>query len=139
HRAFGHVHTFILGTNRLALQAAAERCRVAGFHPLLLTASLQGEAREVARVLAAIAREAKHGEAPGPLPLALLAGGETTVTVRGKGKGGRNLEMALAASLELAGEQGVVFLAGGTDGTDGPTDAAGAWADGKTAEQARAR
>ncbi|HSH69156.1 MAG TPA: MOFRL family protein, partial [Deferrisomatales bacterium] len=83
------------------------------------------EAREVARVLAAVAKECRCTETPLGPPVAVLAGGETTVTLRGGGRGGRNQELALALALELEGWEGVAGLSGGTDGSDGPTDAAG--------------
>jgi len=91
----------------------------------------------VARVLAAVAKEVKKHRRPLEPPACILAGGETTVTLRGKGKGGRNQELALAAALSLDGWEGVGLLSGGTDGTDGPTDAAGAWVDGSTLQRAR--
>jgi hypothetical protein len=98
-----------------------------------------GEAREVGRVLAAIAREMRHSGEPVEPPGCLIAGGETTVTVRGAGKGGRNQELALSAALSFAGETGVLLASTGTDGIDGPTDAAGAFADGRTIQRARER
>jgi len=91
-----------------------------------------GETREVARVHVAIAREIVASGRPAKRPACLISGGETTVTLRGCGLGGRNQEFVLAAAIELAGCPGVLVLSGGTDGTDGPTDAAGAIADGGT-------
>ena len=105
--------------------AAAGKARQLGYKPLVLSSSIQGEAREVARVHAAILRDA-------PTNSCLLSGGETTVTVRGQGKGGRNQEFALALALDIQGVPNVVALCAGTDGTDGPTDAAGAIVTGKT-------
>jgi hydroxypyruvate reductase len=128
----------LVGTNRLAVAAAAEKARALGYPPLVLSTTLTGETRHVAGTLAAVAREVTESGQPVRPPCCLLAGGETTVTVRGEGRGGRNQELALAAALALAGRPGVVLLSGGTDGTDGPTDAAGAIADGTTVERARA-
>jgi glycerate-2-kinase len=110
--------------------AAAEAARL-GYRPQVLTRSLQGEAREGARDLLDRARAL-------PAPAALIAGGETTVTVRGHGRGGRCQELALAAALSLTAEESLVVLAAGTDGTDGPTDAAGGLIDAGTIGRGRA-
>lgn len=129
----------LVGSNSQSLRAAAAKAAELGYTPWVLTSSLTGETRQVAAVHAAIARElASHGQPVSP-PACLLSGGETTVTLRGRGLGGRNQEFALAAAHGIAGLQDVVILAGGTDGTDGPTDAAGALADGSTLERARQR
>ncbi len=133
----GAVH-LLAGTNRVAVAAAARAARRLGFRPLVLTTSVTGEAREVAAVLAAMAREARQSGQPLRPPCCLLSGGEPTVTLRGQGKGGRNQELALAAALGLDGLPGVALLSCGTDGTDGPTDAAGAVCDGSTLARARA-
>jgi hydroxypyruvate reductase len=128
----------IVGSNRLAAAAAANQARQLGFNTLLLSTYIEGEAREVAKVAAALAKGVRaHGD-PVPPPACLVWGGETTVTVRGKGKGGRNQELALAAALALDGWPGVLVMALATDGTDGPTDAAGAIATGETVARARA-
>jgi len=116
-----------LASNRDALAAASEAGRARGLRVHGLTDRLRGEAGRVGRRLAALARAL----APGP-PRLLLAGGETTVTVRGSGRGGRAQELALAGALALAGDRRVALLAAGTDGSDGPTPAAGAFADGGT-------
>ncbi len=135
---FQQVQTVIVGSNRLAAEAAVESARQLGFHALLLSTFVEGEAREVGRVAAALAREvAVHGR-PVPRPACLVWGGETTVTVRGRGMGGRNQELALAAALALEDIPGVLLVALGTDGSDGPTDAAGAVAGGQTVARARA-
>jgi hydroxypyruvate reductase len=97
---------------------------------------VEGEAREVAKFYTAIAKEILGSENPLKPPVCVLAGGETTVTLTGEGRGGRNQEFALAAGLAIAGLDGVVVLSGGTDGTDGPTDAAGAIVDGTTTARA---
>lgn len=123
---FKHVQNLVVGSNALAVREAARMARSLGYRPLVLTTSLDGEAREQARMLVAIARESQLTGRPAKPPLCLLAGGETVVTLRGGGKGGRNQEFALAAALAARGMEGICLLAGGTDGNDGPTDAAGA-------------
>lgn len=125
---FAGVRNVIAGSNRLALAAAAAKAAALGYHPVVLTAELEGESREAARVWAAIAREHLRANKK----TCLLAGGETTVTLRGKGRGGRAQEFALAAALALAGVPGVRGLSAGTDGSDGPTTAAGAFYNGET-------
>ena len=133
---FSRVRNHIIGSITEALAAAASKAQSLGFTPLTLTTSLQGEAREAARVLSSIALETRNSGHPVQPPACLLAGGETTVTLRGQGFGGRNMELALAGALALAKTQGILLLSAGTDGTDGPTDAAGAFADGTTAARA---
>ncbi|WP_089721711.1 glycerate kinase type-2 family protein [Candidatus Entotheonella palauensis] len=135
---FDRCQTVLIGSNRIALQAAAQQARDLGYPPLVLSSSIQGEAREIARVHAAMAHEIRQSGLPMSPPVCVLAGGETTVTLLGQGKGGRNQEFALAAAMDIDGLEGVVILSGGTDGTDGPTDAAGAVADGATARRAQA-
>jgi len=129
---FSRVRNRVVGSNRLALAAAARRARELGFRTLVLSSEIQGETREVARMHAAIAREIARSGQPIPPPACLISGGETTVTVRGRGLGGRNQEFVLAAAIDLAGLPDTVILSAGTDGTDGPTDAAGALAAGDT-------
>lgn len=133
---FARVQNMVVANNRKALEAARRKASSLGYSTCLLTDSLQGESREVAKVLAAVAREVLQSGSPVGPPACLLAGGETTVTVRGPGVGGRCQELALAGALALRGLEPVVMLAAGTDGTDGPTDAAGAFADGSTLERA---
>ncbi|HKZ04928.1 MAG TPA: DUF4147 domain-containing protein [Methylomirabilota bacterium] len=135
---FERVTNVVIGNNTLVVEAAMERARGLGFTPHLLSRTLEGEAREVASRLARMAREIRAGGGPARPPCCLVAGGETTVTVRGQGTGGRCQEMALAAAIELAGLRDVVILAAGTDGSDGPTTAAGALVDGDSASKARA-
>jgi hydroxypyruvate reductase len=135
---FRGVTNTVIGNNRLVVDAAAARARALGFAPHVLTRALEGEAREAAGRLVGLAREIRGGRGPVAAPACLIAGGETTVTVRGGGAGGRCQEFALAAALALEGVEGVVALAAGTDGTDGPTEAAGALADGGSVERARA-
>jgi hydroxypyruvate reductase len=129
---FARVRNTVIGDNRLALDAAARQARELGFRTLILSSAIAGETREIARMHAAIAREIAASGRPVRPPACVLTGGETTVTLRGAGKGGRNQEFALAAALDIAGLDNVVVFSAGTDGTDGPTDAAGAIADGDT-------
>ncbi len=134
---FDRVHNLIIGSNRMAAEGALREARARGFNAMLLSTFVEGEAREVARVAAALAKELIHHDRPVPRPACLVWGGETTVTVRGWGKGGRNQELALAAALSMEGLPGVLLVALGTDGTDGPTDAAGAVATGETVARAQ--
>jgi glycerate 2-kinase len=136
---FKHVHNVIIGSNRLALDAAAQEAKMRGFHPVILSSAIDGETREVARTHAQILREVALSGHPVRSPACILSGGETTVTIQGKGKGGRNQEFALAAAFEIDGFPNLVVLSAGTDGTDGPTDAAGAIATGDTIRRARQR
>ena len=136
-KIFEHVQNLIVGSNRLAVDAAAQKARALGYHTLVLSTFIEGETRDVARVHAAIAREIRASGRPVKPPACVISGGETTVTIRGNGRGGRNQEFALAAALDIAGLKDVVILSAGTDGTDGPTDAAGAIADGSTIARAR--
>ncbi|MCR4406895.1 MAG: glycerate kinase [Anaerolineae bacterium] len=134
---FTRVQNVIVGSNEIAAQAVVDEAREQGFSALLLSTFIEGEAREVARVFAGIAKGmAEHGWPLKP-PACLVAGGETTVTIRGRGKGGRNQELALAAALAIHGWQNVAVVGLATDGTDGPTDAAGAIAWGDTVTRAR--
>jgi hydroxypyruvate reductase len=134
---FERVQNTIVASNRLAAEAAVDMAQARGLHALLLSTFVEGEAREVGRVAAGLARELATYDRPVPRPACLVWGGETTVTVHGEGKGGRNQELALAAARALAGLPAVLLVALGTDGTDGPTDAAGAVATGKTIARAR--
>lgn len=136
---FARVQNIIIADNAMACDAAMRAAQSLGFNTLLLSTFVQGEAREVAKVLAAIAKEIAQTNRPVAKPACVIAGGETTVTVCGSGKGGRNQELALAAAIEITGMENVVVLSGGTDGTDGPTDAAGAIADGTTLIRASAQ
>jgi len=137
-RIFARTTNVLVGSNELAVDAAAREARGLGFPTLVLSSFLQGEAREVARVHAAIAKEIQAHGRPLPRPACVVSGGETTVTIHGRGLGGRNQEFALAAAIDLAGLRDSLLLSAGTDGTDGPTDAAGAIADGTTLARAEA-
>ncbi len=134
---FEGVRNLIVGDNPLAARAALKQAAAEGFRALLLTTALQGEAREAGRFLAAILSEIARSENPLPRPACLVAGGETTVTLRGEGLGGRNQELALGAVRDLAGLPGLVLVSLATDGGDGPTDAAGAVVTGETLVRAR--
>ncbi len=129
---FRRVRNTIVGNNRLALEAAARAARKLGYRALILASEVEGETREIARMHAAIAKEMVRDGRPVRPPACIITGGETTVTLRGGGLGGRNQEFALAAALDIAGLPDVLILSAGTDGADGPTDAAGAVADGET-------
>jgi glycerate 2-kinase len=134
---FERVHNAVIGSNRIAAQAAVEAAQAAGFEAMLLTTFVEGEAREVARVVAGLAKGLVKDEGPLHRPACLVLGGETTVTLKGKGRGGRNQEMALTAAIALQNWPNVTVICLGTDGTDGPTDAAGAFADGATVSRAQ--
>jgi glycerate 2-kinase len=133
---FCSVHNIIVGSNRLALKAAQKKAKQLGYRPLILASTLEGEARDLGAIHAAILREIVEAANPLRAPACLLSGGEPTVTVRGQGKGGRAQELALAAALSLHGLPDCLLLSAGTDGTDGPTDAAGAFVTGETVARA---
>jgi hydroxypyruvate reductase len=135
---FATTYSTIIASNEAAASAAAAAAKAQGWHTLLLSTFVEGEAREVGRVFAGIAKELAHSGHPLPRPACIIAGGETTVTVRGIGRGGRNQELTLAAALQLDGWPDIAVAAIATDGGDGPTDAAGAYADGETVRRAKA-
>ncbi len=122
----------IVGDSLTAAEGAQQRAEEFGYRTLIWTTSMEGEAREVGRTLGTIARGIVNSSRPIPPPACIIASGETTVTVRGDGVGGRNQEVALGAALTMDGLEGVCLLSAGTDGVDGPTDAAGAFSDGTT-------
>ena len=123
---FANTRFTLVATPQMALDAAADRARAAGITPIVLGDAIEGEARDVALVHAAIARQVQRRGQPLPAPAVLLSGGETTVTVRGGGRGGRNAEFLLALAVALDGQPGIHALAGDTDGIDGTEDNAGA-------------
>ena len=133
---FGNTSSIIVGSLRQALHAARNAANKLGFDTEIVTDRLQGEAREAAVYLADLAKIVRSSRKGGK-PMCLLSGGETTVNVKGSGKGGRNQELALAFALEIEGVDGITLLSAGTDGTDGPTDATGAIVDGETIHFAR--
>ncbi|TAM88003.1 MAG: glycerate kinase [Candidimonas sp.] len=133
------VETHLIATPQMALTAAAQVASDAGLYPLILGDSIEGEAREVGRVMAGIALQAKHHRQPVAPPCVLLSGGETTVTVHGQGRGGRNVEFLLSLALALNGADGIHAVAGDTDGVDGQEEIAGAFVTPDTLERARGR
>ncbi len=135
--AFSRVQNLIVGNNRGALLAAQEQAISLGYKTMILSSQIEGEAREVAQVFAAIGKEICQAGLPISPPACVLAGGEPTVTIQGKGKGGRNQELALACAISIDGWDRIFLLSAGTDGTDGPTDAAGAIVSGLTCRRAR--
>ena len=141
-RAFAKARTFLIGTNRIALAAAEAKARELGYESLVLTSRLTGESREAAQVLLGIGKDISDSGFPLRTPACLLVGGETTVTLRGEGRGGRNQEMALAFLAGIArspsNAERLLLLAASTDGGDGPTDAAGAFASAAILERASA-
>jgi hydroxypyruvate reductase len=129
---FARVRNTVVGSNRLALDAAARAAKELGYRTLVLSSEIEGETREIARMHAAIGREIARTGRPVRPPACIITGGETTVAIQGDGLGGRNQEFVLAAAIEIAGMERIVVFSAGTDGTDGPTEAAGAIADGAT-------
>ncbi|QFT58827.1 Putative hydroxypyruvate reductase [Sulfitobacter sp. THAF37] len=134
----GNIETRIIASAALSLEAAARKAREAGVTPWVLSDRIEGEAQEVALVHAALARQAASAGTPYPAPLVLLSGGETTVTLRHRGKGGRNSAFQLSLALALEGEPWFHALAADTDGIDGSEDNAGAWVDGSSVPRMRA-
>jgi hydroxypyruvate reductase len=127
---FRKVRNLIVGNNRSALEAACRKARQLGYHAMLLSSSIEGETGAAAALHIAVAKEILSSNQPVPTPACIVSGGETTVVVQGEGRGGRNQEFALSAAIQIDGLEGLVVLSGGTDGTDGPTEAAGALIDG---------
>lgn len=134
---FADTHNLIIGSNIEALMAASQKAASLGYRPMILSSMIEGNTRDAALFHTAVAKEIRRTGNPIPAPACLLSGGETTVTIAGKGRGGRNQEFALAAALEIMSENDMVLLSAGTDGTDGPTDAAGAAVDPCTIDDAR--
>jgi hydroxypyruvate reductase len=135
---FAHNTVHVIASAALSLEAAAERAKSFSLEAAILSDAVEGEAREAAKMHAAIVREISLRNRPFPKPVLLLSGGETTVTIRGTGKGGRNAEFLLAFAIAIEGMEGVTALAADTDGIDGAGDNAGAIADGTTATRMRA-
>ncbi len=134
--AFLKTHNIIVGSNWEAVAAARDHAQNLGYKTIVLSTFVEGETKDVARVHAAIAKEVNKTGNPVNKPACIISGGETTVTIRGNGLGGRNQEFVLAAAMDIHGMENMVVLSAGTDGTDGPTDAAGAIADGETIDRA---
>lgn len=131
------VQNSIIGNNFQALDAAGRHAAALGYHPLILSSMIEGETRDAAFFHAAVIREIAKTRHPVAPPACILSGGETTVTISGNGLGGRNQEFVLASAIHLDGLENMVLLSAGTDGTDGPTDAAGAVMDASTLERSR--
>jgi hydroxypyruvate reductase len=136
--AFARTHNQIVGNNLEAVRAAEKEAESLGYNTLVLSSMIEGETRPVAHLHGAIAREIVKTGHPIGTPACILSGGETTVTIKGTGLGGRCQEFALAAALDISGNHNIVILGGGTDGTDGPTDAAGAIVDSHSVTRAKA-
>jgi glycerate-2-kinase len=129
--------SFILAKNEDSCEAIVEKANQLGYNPLILTTKLEGESKDVGVVLSAVAKEVEANNRPIYAPCILISGGETTVTIIGDcGEGGRNQELALSAALKIAGREKIVLASIGTDGTDGPTEIAGAIVDGYTLRRA---
>ncbi len=133
---FKHTHNLIVGNNIKAILAARNKAEDLQYNTIVLSSMIEGETKDVAKVHTAIAKEVLKTGLPVTTPACIISGGETTVTIKGKGKGGRNQEFVLSAAIDIAGKENIVVLSGGTDGNDGPTDAAGAVADCDTLKRA---
>jgi hydroxypyruvate reductase len=127
---FTRVRNIIVGNNRSALEAACQEASQMGYHAMLLSSTIAGESSIAATRHIAVAKEILSSDRPVPKPACVISGGETTVVVQGEGRGGRNQEFALSAAIQIDGLEGLAVLSGGTDGTDGPTEAAGGLVDG---------
>ncbi|MHC4453260.1 MAG: glycerate kinase type-2 family protein, partial [Planctomycetota bacterium] len=138
-KVFTNTQNVIIGSNKIALEAAKEKAADLGYNTIILSSMVQGESREAAIFFSSIAKEVYRTGIPVSKPACIIAGGETTVTIKGDGKGGRNQEFALSAAIDIEGYKGIVVLSAGTDGTDGPTDATGAIVDYNTCKDARER
>ncbi|MEM2343202.1 MAG: glycerate kinase [Sulfolobales archaeon] len=136
-KIFDKVLNYIVASNYISLKAMEEEARRLGYNTLILTSMVEGEAREVGKLLAGVMKNVKKYDEPVRKPAAILAGGETTVTVRGKGIGGRNQELALSVAISIAGLDNVVFASIGSDGVDGVSVAAGGIVDGETVIRGR--
>lgn len=136
-RLFNDTANVIVGSNYEAVLAAQIKADLLGYNTLILSSLMVGETREIALAHSAILKEIHHSGHPVPAPACIISGGETTVTIKGSGLGGRNQEFALAAVTEIDALTNTVILSAGTDGNDGPTDAAGAIVDHKTAQRAK--
>ncbi len=136
-KVFKNSDNIIIVNNSTALKAARAKASSLGYRSIVLSSTITGPAREAAGVFASILKEAKKNGNPLRPPCCIIIGGETVVEVRGKGLGGRNQEFALAAAIGLEGSEGITVLSAGTDGTDGPTEAAGAFADSSTIRRSK--
>ncbi|ABS61100.1 glycerate kinase type-2 family protein [Fervidobacterium nodosum] len=132
-----NIETYIIGSVKVSCDKAMEKARELEFNTIILTTQLNCEAKEAGRFLAAIGKEILENNRPIPKPAAVILGGEAVVHVKGNGKGGRNQELALSFAIEIEGLEKIALCSFGTDGTDGPTDAAGGIVDGQTCEKIR--
>jgi len=135
--AFQNTQNLIIGSNFESVSAAKQKAETLGYSTLILSSMIQGETRDIAQLHGALAREILKTGNPIAKPACILSGGETTVSIRGNGLGGRNQEFVLAAAIDITGHDHIVVLSAGTDGNDGPTDAAGATADSFTLNRAK--
>lgn len=135
--AFQNTQNLIIGSNFESITAAKQKAETLGYRTLILSSMIQGETRDIAQLHGALAREILKTGNPIAKPACILSGGETTVSIQGNGLGGRNQEFVLAAAIDMAGHDHIVVLSAGTDGNDGPTDAAGATADSFTLSRAK--
>ena len=133
------IHSFMLVNNRMACLGAIEEAKKRGYNTIFLSSCIEGESKDVAKVHIAIGKEIISSGNPIKKPACIISGGETVVTINGNGKGGRNLEFALSSAIEINDLQNIVVISLGTDGTDGPTDAAGAIVENRTLEKASKR
>jgi len=136
-KVFNHVFNVLIGTNKQSCVAAARYLKKLGYNTSVLSTHIQGEAKDVGTIFAGILSDMRTNGFPISSPAAIIAGGETTVTLAGHGKGGRNQELVLSAAFGIDKLPNVIFASMGTDGVDGPTDAAGAIADTETLDRAR--
>jgi len=134
---FANTSVRVIASARQSLDAAAALAKARGLNAVILSDAIEGEAREVAQMHAAIARDVKDRDQPFAKPIVILSGGETTVTLRNKGRGGRNTEFLLSLALHLEGAAGITAMAADTDGIDGSEDNAGAFADGASCQRMR--
>ncbi len=138
-KVFINTQNVIIGSNKIALEAAKKKATDLGYNTIILSSMVQGESKEAAIFFSSIAKEVYRSGTPVSKPACIIAGGETTVTIKGDGKGGRNQEFALSAAIDIEGYKGIAVLSAGTDGTDGPTDATGAIVDSDTCKDARGK
>ena len=136
---FQKVQNVIIGSNRATLNGAERQAEIFGYQTRVFSSAIEGESRTIAKSHTALVKEIARSGQPLRRPACVISGGETTVTIRGDGLGGRNQEFALAAAVEIDGLDGVIILSAGTDGTDGPTDAAGGIVDASTVQRGRAK
>ncbi len=137
HPCFAKAYQLVIASNRDAIAHVEKEALNRGYHTCVLSTMLQGESREIAKALVAVGKECAAFKRPVKTPACIITGGETTVTIKGNGKGGRNQEMALSAAIEMQGSREMMFLSCGTDGNDGPTDATGAVVDNNTISKAQ--